>query len=301
MLLASYWIPSFEELQQFVWRGLITEEELVSQMRLKGVVPRYADYYKDLTWRIPGPSDLIRFVVREVITPDDFKDWMRKQGYNEYWSDAYWEAHWELPSFSNLRDAFWRGIISEEEFKKYVVWHDYKPDPRPGISKSDLDIMFELSWDPPEKLDARWMYRWGIINKEELLEIAKYRGVHPNWRERVVEAWIKNEYMSDINRVVEELQDDYVEGFWSDDDFRSALKELGIRDEEIEYRLQEAKRQAIRYFNRDVLKTLQSALEKGQIDEPTFMKLASDYGVQDWKINEIIEVVRLKRMLGLIK
>jgi len=32
MLLASYWIPSFEELQQFVWRGLITEEELVSQM-----------------------------------------------------------------------------------------------------------------------------------------------------------------------------------------------------------------------------------------------------------------------------
>ena len=304
LLEANRVLPSEADLRNFVWRGLISEDRYISTLRQMGYHEDFIDCYRQMLVSIPTPSDLVRFVVRECFpleelppAPEEFVKYMSWYGFDEKWCRGYWEAHWVLPSISNLQELFWRGIISEEEFRKYIVWHDYKPVPRPGISKSDTDLMLELMWDYPTKIDARWMYRWGTIDRDELLELAKARGVHPAWREKVVDAWIKNEYADEINRIVSELKRDYVLGFFSDEDFRNALRELGYREEQIEYELADAIAEAIREKHREILNILQKALEKGKIDEAEFRSLASKYGIQEWKINDIIELVRLEKMV----
>jgi len=37
----------------------------------------------------------------------------------------------------------------------------------------------------PDKLDARWMRRWGIIDSDEHKQLLKYEGLHPDWLDRV--------------------------------------------------------------------------------------------------------------------
>jgi len=297
LLRNAYRAPTISEATEMLWRGLIDEGKFREILRFNLLPPEFHDHYLALTERIPGPSDLIRFVVREVIKPEDFTKFMAQQGYKKFWADAYWEAHWVLPSISDLRDAFWRGLISEEEFRRYIVWHDYKPEPRPGISISDTDLELALMWELPTKIDARWMYRWGLIGREELLELARARGVHPEWREKVVDAWIRNEYMDDVNRIISKLKRQYALGILSDEEFKSAITALGKRPEEAEFLLQEAKADAVIDFYEAVEKELVEALEEGRIDEPTFRGTASNYGIQAWKQDDIIALARLKRAL----
>ena len=126
--------------------------------------------------KLPSVNDLITFVVREIISPADFFVACQMQKLHPYWASAYWEAHWRLPSFENLREAFWRGIISADEFKKYIIWHDYRPFPRPDISKSDVDIMMQLQWRLPTRIDTRWMAKYGLINWSQHLKLVQMEG-----------------------------------------------------------------------------------------------------------------------------
>ena len=152
---------------------------LAKQMRMQRYTEQgmYAQLLADL--KMPSVNDLITFVVREIIKPEDFFVACQMQGLHPYWASAYWEAHWRLPSFENLREAFWRGIISADEFRKYVIWHDYRPFARPGISKSDVDIVMSLQWKLPTRIDTRWMAKYGLINWEQHLKLVQMEG-YPN-------------------------------------------------------------------------------------------------------------------------
>jgi hypothetical protein len=137
----------------------------------EGLIKPAQMYWRSVfTTEVPGPSDLIRFVVREVIKPEDFDRWMRLQGFSSEWSKAYWEAHWVLPSRGEVIEAYHRGIISKEEMERYLVWHDYKPEPRPGISKSDMEIVAGLTKTLMGRVDVRRAYELGFLEREQLVE-----------------------------------------------------------------------------------------------------------------------------------
>lgn len=122
------------------------------------------------TPEIPGPGDLIRMVVREVLTPDLFKVYMARQGFSSAWSDNYWEAHWVLPARDEIVSAYHRGVISKPEYEKYIIWHDYKPENRPGITKSDLEILTALMKELIPRVDLRRAWELGIIDDARLLK-----------------------------------------------------------------------------------------------------------------------------------
>jgi len=234
-------LPDEGDLRTYYLRGYVTEADVRDVLARYGYEDKWIDAELKSWWVIPSISDLITFVVREVITPKDFYSWAAKQGLSEYWAKNYWEAHWRLPSFENLREAWWRGIISRDEFRKYVVWHDYKPEPRPGISKSDLDIMNELSYELPGKLDLRWMWRWGIISEEEFKALLAKTGIHPDYLDAVAEAYKKNELLDERNRFATTLETLYSAGKISEEEFRRKMAEIGFSPREIDLRADRAK------------------------------------------------------------
>ena len=114
------------------------------------------------------------------------------QNMDPKWGKAYWFVHWQLPAYQQLVQAFLRDIITEEELKLFIKWHDYSPDPRPGISKSDVEIMNALIYNLPDKLAARWMLRFGLISREEHKKLLKAEGLHPDWIDKVAESEFLN-------------------------------------------------------------------------------------------------------------
>ena len=175
------------------------------------------------TPEIPGSGDLIRFMVREVITPEEFPLAMSLQGFSKYWSDAYWEAHWMLPPTERTRTAFLRKQIPEAEYRKFLVWYDFKPDPRPGISLSDVDLMLKTQYSWPGRIDTRWLIEWGIIDEAAGLELIKAGGMDPTWAPKVLEAYMLNQLREELGKVRTVYERRLREGFMSKEAFAKAL------------------------------------------------------------------------------
>jgi hypothetical protein len=290
-----------EEAIRMWWRGLIDEAYADKELMWAGMRENQIQIYKQFMEYIPPISDLIRFAVREaypVEGPEAQKQelikWGKAQGLNEYWVERYWIAHWELPAFSQIREAFWRKIISEQEFRSYIVMHDYRPDPWPGHSKSDLDVMFELSFELPGRIDTRWMYEWGIINKDQAVELLKMSGLHPDWAPKVADAYLKNQIRDEFNRIKSELIDMYAEGFKKEEDIRRLMADAGRPDVEMQWTLEYARLRRERYIKKEMVKIYLEAFEKGRLDEDGLRESLRSIPMDEDVVEYLIELEKLK-------
>jgi len=233
-------IPHIEEAQRMLWRGVISESEFMSVVYKSGFGDPWAKGFLELTKVIPGVRDLITFVVREVITPEDFYSWSAKQGLSEYWARAYWDSHWVLPSLETIFKWFLLHREREDVLDAYIVWHDYKPEPRRPGFPSDLDIIYETLYDLPGRIDARWMFRWGEIDIDTLKELFRKQGLHPDWVDRVARATAKNQWLTEINRLRDNAKRKFVDGLIDEATLRANLEALGYPPDWIEYHVQDA-------------------------------------------------------------
>ena len=289
-------LPDEEDLKTYFLRGYIDEAAARDVLARYGLADTWIDAEIKSWWIIPGVSDLINFVVKEVITPDEFYDWAAKQGLSRYWAENYWEAHWQLPSFGNLREAFWRGIITEDEFRKYIVWHDYKPEPRPGISKSDQDIIAELSYELPGRIDARWMFEQGAITFDQLKELYAKSGLHPDWLDATVEATARAVLRTEIETLVREAMYDYRDGWLTREEFIELMETLGLAPKLQEYWLARADMLAEREIRDEQYKIFLESFRLGIIDETTFREELKDLGMREDKIERTIYLEQLRKL-----
>lgn len=265
LLQGSYQAPSFRDLQIMSWRGKATEDRIREALRYGAMREDWIESYVGILENIPGPGDLINFVVREVIDPKEFPTWMARQGFSAFWSTSYWEAHWRLPDPGRLWTAFLRKVLREDEYKKYIVWHDFKPEPRPGISRSDLEIMYATQYDLPGRIDTRWMYEWGQISAAELKELFRSGGMSPDWLDKVTEATITNVMREEIGGLITEAVTDRAKGWITDAAFTDRLKALGITDVRIKYYLAKAQARELRDLAEESEAILKEQYRKGVI------------------------------------
>jgi len=267
-------VPGIAEATRLLWRGLINEDEYRNILRAHGIKEDYIDGLVELTKLIPPASDLINFVVREAFpleelppAPPEFVKYMRMQGYSEEWCKAYWWAHWKLPAPEQLFRAMQRGIISEEEMKKYIVWHDYWDKPRPGISKSDQEIMLELSWDIPGRIDLRWMWEWGIIDDKQLEEWLIKTGMNPKYAKDVMKGWMANLLREERMKVFTAYMEAFINGYVTEEELRSKLAELGIVKQRADLYIEAAKKERENEVKKDQVTAILEAYRKGLIDK----------------------------------
>jgi len=243
----QFWAKAFrtglidiETAMRMMWRGSITREEFMDICARHGYSDRLIQGYMELSQVIPSISDLIRFAVREaypVATPEEqlaeMRKWAGKQGLSDYWVDCYWTAHWNLPSFGDVREAFWRGIIDADDYWRYILKHDYRPDPWPGHKKSDQQIMFELSFRLPTAIEQRWMLRWGLLDYAGLVDLMAKSGLHPQWLNPVAQAIMRQMLTDERTRLLNDLRILYREGQLTIEEFTRRLRELYYSEPEI--------------------------------------------------------------------
>ena len=289
-------IPGVSDVRTYYLRGLISEDEARAVLARHGLADNWIKAEMESWNVIPGVSDLVRFVVREVITPEDFYKWSAKQGLSEYWAKSYWEAHWVLPSFESLREAFWRGLISEDEYRRYIVWHDYKPEPRPGISKSDQDIMAELSYKLPGRIDVRWMMRWGLISLDEAVKLTKAEGMHPEWIQKVTEAEWLNMLVDERNALRSIYIRQYRLGLIGEDELRARLKACYFSDREVEWIIARARAEYAIDLLEDQVKAALEAYRRDLLTDEELLNLLVEWGVREERARLIVARESFKKL-----
>ena len=270
MLQAAYRVPGYGELQQMLWREKISMSTLEGALRLTGIREDFIAGYVELTKRIPGPGDLITMVVREVITPGDFYRFMPMQGFVREWALRYWEMHWILLPLGEVRRARHLGLINDDELGKYLVLHDYKPEARPGIRTSDQDLAAKLVWNLPGRIEARWMFRWGIRDRDGLKDLLIKGGLDPAYADEVTDAVATNQFLREIRMQETNIKTDLRDGYIFEETARANLLALGYPTAFVEYHVQDALKDRERTHKKGLLSYYRDCFLKDIPSEPPF-------------------------------
>lgn len=182
-------------------------------------------YNREFTPLIPSLPDLITMLVREVLTPTEYTEYASWHGESATWAARRYESHWVLPARTWIDDALHRGVITEEEWARFYVWHDYKPEARPGITKSDIEILAPLRKTLIPRVDVRRGWEYGHIGDGDLLkryEDLGYEEDAPLMAEIQKQAALDGE----ISMVKGELVNLYQRDLIAEGEFVKALEDL---------------------------------------------------------------------------
>lgn len=108
----------------------------------------------------------------------------------------------------------------------YFKWHDLFPLAWLSGFTSDQMIAMELSADIPMRIDARWMYKWGVIDEEDLVRIVIARGMHPKWVEKITLAEMMNALAEERTFVRTGLINAFKEGFIVEENLWKQMRKL---------------------------------------------------------------------------
>ena len=233
-------VPSFGDMSRMMWLGKISMDQLLDAERHMGIREDFIAGYEALTERLPGAGDLITMMVREVIDLTIFIETMSMQGVSELWSMRHYEAHWILLPLGKVQDARYRGLIDDAELAKYLVLHDYKPEPRPGIRRSDQALAGDLIWKIPGRIEARWMYKWGDIDQAGLEALLITDGMDPDWAPIVARATARNQMLAEINRLRDNAKKDFGKGLITEAQMIVNLEALRYSSALIEFHIADA-------------------------------------------------------------
>lgn len=259
---------------------------------------RYA-LNRKLTPYIPGQQDLIRFTVREDLGYEWLSPFLARLGYNEEWAKHYWDSHWELVGISSLYQMFHRGIINEQILTTMLVRHDFnRTDEIEGVGTVNWpEKLRDLSYNLIPRVDLRYAWEAGLIDDDELFRRMKLLGYSDE--DAQIETIIQKQrtLTAEINEERREVLKDYREGLLSVRVTRERLQTFGDTDESIGFRLRAAEYFRERDHKQDLIKEVISALNKGNITPDETKTRLIEYGIQEWRINNILELVKLEQDL----
>ncbi|MBW2559550.1 MAG: hypothetical protein JRE40_01720 [Deltaproteobacteria bacterium] len=292
----THWrYPREDTLIEMLRREAITQDKFIDQLAYAGYPADIQAAYAELVRRIPDPRDLITMVVREVISPEDFYRYMPLVGYYDPWPQYYWEMHWILLPLGEVKRARHRGFIDDDELGKFLVLHDYKPEPRPGIRTSDRDLARLLVWDLPGRIDTRWLFRWGLINVAQIEELLVKDGMDPAWAPLVAEAYAKQQLATEINRLRDNIKADLRDGWTSEEEARSDLAELGYPPGLIDYHIADALRDRERQHKKRLLDLWEDGYIKDLLTDEELLNRAKDLIVDEDALHLFLDEAWIKK------
>lgn len=168
----AHWeLPSYEQLAQMRFRGLLTAAEFRDALKAIDYAPTWRGRLEAIARRIPTPTDMVRFAVRDVYDPasvaelgigaefpERFADEVAQHGMSREHAEQYWRAHWRLPSARQGYQMVWRGVMGLPELRGLLKALDYPPLWR--------ERLFEIAFIKPGRIDLKRMLRHGILDRD---------------------------------------------------------------------------------------------------------------------------------------
>lgn len=234
--------PGVGELIPMWWRGIITEGQMIDEIRAKGYSDADAIHLKQLSEVIPNVNDLISMAVREAFTPatvelfqygadfpTDILPFTRQQGLDDEWVRKYWYAHWVLPSIGQgfqmlhrLRPGTTNVPFTMSDMQTLLKTADIAPFFR--------DRLIEIAYTPLTRVDVRRMYGMGVLDRDGVFNAYLDGGYNEKNAELMTEFTIKYETQEqrDLTRSV--IVSAYERSVMRQDEAHAALIEIGYSE-----------------------------------------------------------------------
>lgn len=156
------------------WRGIINDDEYVTNYENLGYLKETADNIEKTTKFYPNPQDFISFMVRETFQPDivtkygydaDYpaaiNDFVLEAGLDPEWMAHFWRAHWQLPSVQQGYEMMHRGVITQDELADLLKVAD--------IPLFWREKLIAISFSPYTRVDIRRMHKTGVLTEADVL------------------------------------------------------------------------------------------------------------------------------------
>jgi len=262
-------------------------------------------WLETFTPKLPSYSDMISIYVREgylpekwVEFPEEMGKWFKQLGYSEYWAKRLWGKHWVLPAPTMLYEMLHRTKgtrpeigVDEELLRKMLKLHDYEPEWRPRMEA--------ISWRTWRIFDIRTDWEMGLEDEETVLKRLIDTGYHPDEARVLLEVQKMFVLRSEIDAILREVDQDFIEGWISEEQLRADYEATPYRPELRELRIARAKLRRERELKRDIKRALMDRFIKGDLTEEEFKQELSRLGVvQEWISAEVerAKARKLKRI-----
>jgi len=136
-------------------------ENLTKIYEARGMYKDIGLLYTLLAFRYPSPEDLGRFYWRGMAKAF----WLEKSFQENEWKQLF-DIGWDALSpaeIQNQQTDKQRADILNEMINLYMRWHDYFPAAWNKDFPTDKAIVVELMTSLPERVDLRWLLRYGIF------------------------------------------------------------------------------------------------------------------------------------------
>jgi len=117
------------------------------------------------------------------------------------------------------------GLV-DKVLKYYAKWHDYATWAWIPNWTSDGLINLDMMADIPMRIDARWMYKWMIIDDKQLFRIVTARAMHPDWIEPITVAEAMNALAEERTYARTGILSSFKEGFMTIENVNAVLANL---------------------------------------------------------------------------
>jgi len=211
------------------YRKIIGDDVLIEELKRYGFDEKHIEYLKKSLLFYPAPQDLINWIAKEVYEPDmqatygladefdkvDLEPFA-KAGITEEQVRNFWIAHWNYPSTGQVFDMFHRGELKENDVEQYYRLAEIPPYWRKKLNT--------ISWDLPNRIELRLMARYGLIDKDDLVKMLEYVGLHKDYRSISADMMLVMGIESDISTR-------YSKGWINADDVKSELSSAGLSED----------------------------------------------------------------------
>jgi len=291
--------PSTTDIIAFELRHDPSLSNLDQYLRKIGIHPEYWRIYKELAYPIPPVADIITMAVREAFTPEiatrfgqyeglpsQFVEWVGKKGLSKEWAERYWAAHWSLPSPTQGFEMLHRGIITRDELLLLLRALDIMPFWR--------DKLIEMAYRPLNRIDIRRMYQLGVLSESETKERYKHLGYDDKNAGLMTEFTIK-QVRSTLSRFTSnDVIRAFVKRFIEAGQARALLREIGIKDTEIDHIVNTAMYKREWSEKQERIDAIENLYKKGKYTEQQARGELSRIGLPSDHIQLLIEQWQLK-------
>lgn len=207
-------------------------EWLLKDLEHQGLDPARIAALKFATLFYPSPQDLINWQAKEVYEPkmrekygleDELSELEREPFYKAGVGDEqianYWVAHWIHPAFREITDMLHRGLITDQD-----VYDWYRLVEIPPYWRNNLTA---ISWDLPNRIELRMMARYGLVDKQFLVDQLEKVGLQEEYRSIAADMMLAMGIRTDIAAR-------YSKGWLNASEVRMELEKSGLDPQVVE-------------------------------------------------------------------
>ncbi len=302
------------DLIQLKRRGLISEEDFISQQQKSRTDDKTISQIDLLSKFIPGVQDTISFAVREAYRDDiaakfgydddfpttervatiegmDVSEHENLEGSDRLIAQAlqiglepdilrrFWRSHWQLPSITAGLEMFHR-LRPEFNPDNPVDFDTIKELLKiQDIAPFWQDRILETSFNLPTRVDVRRMYVAGLLTQQEVFDLYQQRGYSPEWSEKLTQLADSDKLDSGRGLSRSMIEKAYEESIIKREDTVSLLIEMRYDENEAEIIVNLIDRDLANNKLRDKLKLLKTRFIRGIIDEGLYKSSLDDLNI----------------------